>query len=181
MISKKQKINSKNLNNISEDLLIYILGFLDIDEIKILMNIDNFFNNFIDFNEIIWREKLKYYHKNRYILKITNKKYKNISWKKLFKKSYGIIFKNGLIFYRGGYYIKKHKSLHSSNIINKTKEIIFYGHGTLYYENGNKKYKGGYKEAKFHGKGTSYYKNGNTYYDGEWEYGKSHGHGIGYY
>ena len=52
MMTIKQEINNKYLNNISEDLLIYILGFLDIDEIKILMNIDNFFNNFIDFNEI---------------------------------------------------------------------------------------------------------------------------------
>ena len=35
------------------------------------------------------------------------------------------------------------------------------GYGIIYYENGNKKYEGDFKNNKKHGKGTSFFPDGN--------------------
>ena len=91
MTSKKQKTKQsdtqfKNITIIPSDLLILILNYCDICEIRLLMYINRFFDNFFnEHGEIIWREKLKYYHKNRYISKINRINYNDTSWKRLFQ------------------------------------------------------------------------------------------------
>jgi hypothetical protein len=55
------------------------------------------------------------------------------------------------------------------------------GYGRLYYNNGNKKYEGNFKNDKFEGKGTYYYENGKIKYDGEWVNDKFEGNGKEYY
>ena len=55
------------------------------------------------------------------------------------------------------------------------------GKGIDYYENGNKRYEGDYKEGKADGKGIEYYENGNKRYEGDWKDGMPNGKGILYY
>lgn len=45
------------------------------------------------------------------------------------------------------------------------------GKGTEYYENGNVKYEGEFKNGSYHGDGVLYDKDGKKIYDGEWERG----------
>ena len=108
------------------------------------MYINRFFNNFFkEHGEIIWKEKLKYYHKNRYISKINRINYNDTSWKRLFKNSYNILFENNKILYKGGYY-EECKLQYSS--FNKT-TIIFHGHGIIYHPDGNIHYNGEWEDG----------------------------------
>ena len=52
---------------------------------------------------------------------------------------------------------------------------ILNGKGIEYYENGNKKYIGSWKEDNRDGKGIEYYENGNKKYEGDWKKGKPNG------
>ena len=176
MTSKKQKTiqfegQFKNfaINKIPSDLLIFILNYFNINEIKLLMYINRFFNNFFkEHGEIIWKEKLKYYHKNRYFLKISKIKYEHTSWKELFDISYITLFYKNKISYEGGGYYNKRLHQYLPNI---TSINIRYGQGTNYYENGKKCYDGEWKDGKWDGQGTNYYENGKIHYDGEWKDG----------
>ena len=55
-----------------------------------------------------------------------------------------------------------------------------HGKGTLYYKNGNIKYKGDFIKDKFEGEGQYNFENG-EYYIGEWLNDQRHGKGILYY
>ena len=57
---------------------------------------------------------------------------------------------------------------------------IIDGKGIEYYENGNKKYEGDFKEGKPNGKGIEYYENGNKRYEGYFKEDEYNGKGITY-
>ena len=61
------------------------------------------------------------------------------------------------------------------------KEGEYDGKGIKYYENGNKEYEGDLKEDKYDGKGIKYYENGNKEYEGDFKEGEYDGKGILYY
>ena len=52
--------------------------------------------------------------------------------------------------------------------------------GTVYYEDGTLKYKGGLKDDRYDGKGIFYWENGTVKYDGDWSNGMRQGTGTSY-
>ena len=58
---------------------------------------------------------------------------------------------------------------------------IYNGKVIEYFENGNIKYQGDYKNNKRDGKGILYYEIGNKYYDGDFKLNKFDGKGISFY
>lgn len=52
--------------------------------------------------------------------------------------------------------------------------------GTTFYENGNPRYKGEWKEGNYNGEGIQYWESGEKRYDGSWNNGKRDGYGTSY-
>lgn len=60
------------------------------------------------------------------------------------------------------------------------KNGFFHGNGTAYYEDGSIEYVGSFENGQFHGSGTIYYENGEIQYKGEWSNGSADGEGEHY-
>lgn len=99
-------------------------------------------------------------------------------------KGYGVILKDGILYYKGN--LKKSKpdgqgisyfKNGNKEYSGKWKEGFFDGKGVLFYESGIKKYEGSFRDDVFNGKGILYNTEGKKIYDGKWKKGEYNGYG----
>lgn len=87
-----------------------------------------------------------------------------------------------------GYNMLFSMDLQAFPIVRRFGKVLFDGEykdgsgvsGTTFYENGNPRYKGEWKEGNYNGEGIQYWESGEKRYDGSWNNGKRDGYGTSY-
>ena len=75
---------------------------------------------------------------------------------------------------------KTKKTINGLKYLGEIKNGVPHGHGTYFYNSGNKLFEGEFIEGKEHGHGTSFDEDRNKRYEGEFQNNKYHGYGILY-